>query len=355
MCRRYCLFWFVALLSTPALPAICWGDPVEVRAGTPEEKAAANAALMQAVIANKQAIGEAEKCARELRQISDTIEAEQPSDSPVVQARREHEEAQQDYKKFLATAGDGLTDEKDRLVAKARVSSAYDKYRKRRDELLKGDSRWVAATVPLRAALYQKKETNVALEKRRLECLALVGPIAGIYQPAPHDPATAQEQMRRLNALVKARLEAFKSGNMRPWEITLESLYPTATPYAQAPAPGGGGGGKYGKNQRRNRGKKRGRQYAQRSPHQPAPAPAPAPVAVAAPVPFVAPAPFAPMPAPVPAPAPAPDPNPQIAPNPPKDAEPDRGPEVPNVLEPSTLQPLDPGPPSPEDAPDAEP
>jgi len=192
------------------------------RAAAPQKvsaKTLADRALAAAVNEHRAAKQEAEKRISELDRVKRKIEAEQPASSPLKRAKSEYETAHKEYREFLASPPSSTVNpETAKLLAKARVTVAEEKYRKLLDETYKNDDRYYLATSPLRAALHRKGDAAKVLERRRIESLVLVGRIPGLYQPPPHDPATAQAAMRVLAARTKAALEAFKRGSREPWK-----------------------------------------------------------------------------------------------------------------------------------------
>ncbi|MCE9554153.1 MAG: hypothetical protein K8T91_12360 [Planctomycetes bacterium] len=235
MHSRIGLLFALELLLAWALPSACWGDPVPVAGGTLEQKASAKIALDRAVVESREAKQRVEECANEVERVSQAIENEQSNNSPVKKAKVRYRAAIETYKEQKKQGASGSEDP---VLAKARVTVAEEEYFKIRDELLKNDQRWIDATKPLRIALVSQRDTTTALERRRIESLALTGAIAGVYQPPPQDPATALRAMAQLNTLTVARAEAFKRGHPAPWSIGSDLPPPVPTrPLTTQPTP----------------------------------------------------------------------------------------------------------------------
>ena len=183
-------------------------------------KALADRALEAAAIDLRAVKKEVSQHVSKLNHVKQTIEDEQPESSPVKKAKAELDAAKTDWNAFLSSSHVGEADPQlAKAIARGRLKVAEENYRKAQDEMYKADSRWVVATAPLREALYRKGNATKILETRRIERLVLSGPIAGIYQPAPQDPATAQQLVRNLKAKTQAALEAFKQGSREPWKV----------------------------------------------------------------------------------------------------------------------------------------
>ncbi|MCE9556396.1 MAG: hypothetical protein K8T91_23860 [Planctomycetes bacterium] len=230
----------VGLLLAWTLPSVCWGEPavVDPRGGSTEQKAKAKQSLDEAVAAAKAAKKRVEECVETLEDVERAIEYEQSNNSAMRKAKSEYKAAEAAYRAAgfdkAASAASGLADSGlDKSVAKARMAIALDKYNKLRDELLKNDPRWVDATKPLSAVLAEQRDANTALERRRIECLVLVGRISGMYQPPPQDPRTAERLMLIMALQAKQGLRP----GVRPSMNSQQRTQPPAPQTPQKPSP----------------------------------------------------------------------------------------------------------------------